>query len=54
MQEDIKKVVDDCSISDGYIRCTMDELETIYELGYLSGRIVERKAILKELEEIRK
>lgn len=52
MQEDIKTVIEKCAIIDGRISCTIEELETIYELGYISGRIVERKAVLEELNAI--
>lgn len=49
MTEDIKSVIQDCKIIDGLICIKMSELEYIYTLGYIQGKIDDREQVLKEL-----
>lgn len=49
MTEDIKSVIQDCKIVNGLIGTKMTELEYIYMLGYIQGKIDDREQVLKEL-----
>lgn len=54
MEEDVNSVVKECKIIDGFIGITMTELEYIYMLGYVQGKIDERQKVLNELKAIQK